>query len=78
MASETKAMIATWIFGLCMLAGNPGLLEQGWMHVKILGVVLMSGERTVWPGTRMKRRTSFANSVFIPRVFMAWVRGAGG
>lgn len=51
------AMIATWIFGLCMLAGNPGLLEQGWMHVKILGVVLMSGAHGAFSAWRRR----FAN-----------------
>ena len=38
------AMIATWIFGLSLLYANPGLLQgQGWMHAKLLLVVLMSG-----------------------------------
>lgn len=36
------AMIATWVFGLTMLHANPALLSQGWMHVKLLCVVLMS------------------------------------
>ncbi len=37
------AMIAVWVFGLLMLWANPALMEQGWMHGKILFVVLMSG-----------------------------------
>ena len=37
------AMIAAWVFGLLMLYANPGLLEGGWMHVKITAVLLMSG-----------------------------------
>ncbi|MCB1721729.1 MAG: protoporphyrinogen oxidase HemJ [Alphaproteobacteria bacterium] len=38
------AMIASWLFGLLMLYANPGMLEgQGWMHAKLLFVVLMSG-----------------------------------
>lgn len=36
------AMIAAWVFGLTMLAGNPSLLESGWMHVKLTGVILMT------------------------------------
>lgn len=36
------AMIATWIFGLSMMAANPGLMQHGWIHVKLMGVVLMS------------------------------------
>jgi putative membrane protein len=37
------AMIAAWVFGGLMLHGNPGLLHQPWMHVKLLCVVLMTG-----------------------------------
>ena len=37
-------MGAAWILGLSMLYANPAMLEgQGWMHVKLLFVVLMSG-----------------------------------
>ena len=37
------SMVAAWIFGLLMLYANPGLLEgQGWMHAKLLLVVMMS------------------------------------
>lgn len=36
------AMALAWIFGLLMLWGNPGLLEQGWIHVKLSAVVLMT------------------------------------
>lgn len=40
----TPAMIVSWVFGLSMLAANPGMMSgQGWMHVKLLLVVLMSG-----------------------------------
>lgn len=39
----SPAMGATWVFGLLMLYGNPTLLEQPWMHTKLLMVVLMSG-----------------------------------
>ena len=37
------AMAATWVFGLLMLWANPDLLQQGWMHAKMLLVVVMSG-----------------------------------
>ncbi len=37
------AMILSWIFGLLMLYANPALLSAGgWMHAKLLLVVLMS------------------------------------
>ncbi len=37
------ASIATWVFGLLMLYAYPLLLEGGWMHAKLLCVVLMTG-----------------------------------
>ena len=38
------AMIASWIFGLSMLYANPGMLEgAGWMHAKLLFVLILSG-----------------------------------
>ncbi len=37
------AMIATWLFGILMLVGNPALLEQGWFHVKLLMLFGLTG-----------------------------------
>lgn len=38
------AMMVAWIFGVAMLYANPGIVEgQGWMHAKLLLVLLMSG-----------------------------------
>ncbi len=42
------AMIAAWLFGLAMLAGNPALLENGWMHVKLACVIGMTGLHHVY------------------------------
>ena len=36
------AMAATWVFGLLALWAQPAWLMQGWMHVKLLAVVLLS------------------------------------
>lgn len=36
------AMGATWLFGLLMIAVNPALLSEGWFHVKLTLVILMS------------------------------------
>ena len=36
------AMIAVWIFGCLMFWANPGLFGEGWMHVKLLGIVVMT------------------------------------
>ncbi|MCA8933610.1 MAG: protoporphyrinogen oxidase HemJ [Rhodospirillaceae bacterium] len=37
------AMIATWLFGILMLVAQPDWLHDGWLHVKLLAVVLLSG-----------------------------------
>lgn len=36
------AMILAWVFGLLMLWLNPSLLQEGWMHVKLTGIILMT------------------------------------
>jgi len=33
----------TWVFGLALLYVLPGLLESGWMQIKLLLVVLLTG-----------------------------------
>ncbi len=42
-AIMTPAMIASFIFGLWMLALNPGLFSEPWFHVKLTAVLLMAG-----------------------------------
>lgn len=38
------AMIVSWILGLTMLYANPGMMEgQGWMHLKLTLVIVLSG-----------------------------------
>ncbi len=37
------AMIATWLFGLLLLAAQPELLRFGWMHTKLLLVAVLTG-----------------------------------
>lgn len=39
----TPAMIATWAFGLAMLALTPGLLREPWLHAKLVLVLGLSG-----------------------------------
>lgn len=36
------AMIAAWVLGLLMLWANPELMRQGWMHMKLTAVVLLT------------------------------------
>lgn len=52
----TPAMIVAWGLGLTMLWVNPGILAgQGWMHGKLLLVVMMSGAH----GMQSKWRREF-------------------
>lgn len=37
------ASIAAWLFGGAMLWANPAMMSEGWMHVKLTGVILMTG-----------------------------------
>lgn len=36
------AMSFTWIFGLLLLWANPSLMQEGWIHVKLTAVLLLS------------------------------------
>lgn len=37
------AMIGTWVFALALLVGNPAYLHFGWLHLKILLALVLSG-----------------------------------
>ena len=39
----TPAMIATWVFGVLLVVAQPDWMKDGWMHTKLLLVVLLSG-----------------------------------
>jgi putative membrane protein len=56
-AIMTPAMIASFIFGLWMLALYPGLLSEPWFHVKLAAVLLMAGVH----GKFSKMRRLFEN-----------------
>jgi len=43
-AIMTPAMLATWLFGLALLAASPAVdWGSGWLHLKLFLVVVMSG-----------------------------------
>lgn len=37
------ALIATWVFGLWLIAQAPDYIREGWMHAKLLFVILLTG-----------------------------------
>lgn len=55
------AMLATWLFGGVMLWVNfDGLMAQGWIHVKLLLVVLLTGAHHM-QGAWLKKFAADAN-----------------
>ncbi len=39
----TPALVAVWLLGIAMVVLQPGLLQQGWLHAKILLVLIITG-----------------------------------
>lgn len=55
------AMIGTWLFALALLVANPAYLHSGgWLHVKILLAVILSGYYG-WLKTRLRRFAAGTN-----------------
>lgn len=66
----TPAMIASFAFGIWMLALAPGLLYEPWMHVKILCVLLMAGCHGAF--SKMRRRLENDEQPKTPRAYKIW------
>ncbi len=39
----TPAMLVTWVLGVTLLAANPDVASQGWIHLKIVLVFMLTG-----------------------------------
>jgi protoporphyrinogen IX oxidase len=50
----TPAFIAAWTFGVLMIASNPAIMKEGWIHVKLSCVVLLTGAHHVM-GAHVKK-----------------------
>ena len=49
------AMILAWILGLSLIVMQwPGIMQQGWLHIKLLFVVLLTGYHMYAAGVRKK------------------------
>ena len=74
----TPAMLITWILGIMLLAANPDIASNGWIHFKILLVFLLTGFHGACAGwmkkfardenTKSQKFFRIANEV--PTVFM--------
>lgn len=69
-AIMTPAMIASFGFGIWMLALVPALLLEPWMHVKILCVLLMAGCHGVF--SKMRRLLENDVPPRTPRSYKVW------
>lgn len=48
----TPAMLATWVFGITLLVMQPSWLNDGWLHVKLVLVLGMTGLHGYYAKTR--------------------------
>lgn len=85
----TPAMVLTLVFGLSMLAVNPILLEQPWMHIKLtfVGVLLLYHFQcqrlmfrlakgiTSWTSKQLRLFNELATLVLVSVVFLAVTKG---
>ena len=64
------AMVLTFVFGIIMIVMNMSLMQQGWMHIKLLLVVLLAG----YTGFLGKTRRRYANDdVFLTSKQCRWL-----
>lgn len=69
-AIMTPAMIASFIFGLWMLALNPGLFSEPWFHVKLAAVLLMAGVHGKF--SKMRRLLENDEKPLSSKVYRIW------
>ena len=61
----TPSMIAVWVLGIGLLAVNPELLKAGWLQVKIVLVILMTGLHGFFVG--LGRKVDTGSITMTPR-----------
>ena len=69
-AIMTPAMIASFIFGLWMLALNTELLSEPWFHVKFAAVFLMAGVHGKF--SKMRRLLENDEKPLSTKVYRIW------
>ena len=55
------AMVATFVFGIAMIVMNPALMKEGWLHGKLLLVILLAG----YTGFIGRTRRQYANDEIV-------------
>jgi len=69
-AIMTPAMIASFIFGLWMLALNPSLFSEPWFHVKLAAVLLMAGVHGKF--SKMRRLLEIDEKPLSSKAYRIW------
>ena len=69
-AIMNPAMIATWVFGIWMLALSPGWLSEGWLHVKLVLIVALTAVHHVF--SRWRKAFERDQNKQSTRVFPIW------
>lgn len=64
------AMIVSWLLGLVMLAINPGMLDFGWMHLKLTAIVAMTVIHHVYG--RWRKKLAAGTDGHSPRFYKWW------
>lgn len=61
----TPSMIAVWVLGIALLALNPDLMSAGWLQVKVVLVLLMTGLHGFFVG--LGRKVDNGNLTMTPK-----------
>ena len=69
-AIMTPAMIASFVFSLWMLALNPELFSEPWLHVKLAAVFLMAGVHGKF--SKMRRLVENNEEPFSSKAYRMW------
>jgi putative membrane protein len=64
------AMGATWFFGLLLIALNSALLSAGWLHAKLLFVVVLTGMHHVFD--KWRKRFKEDKNEYSAKFFKVW------
>ena len=69
-AIMTPAMIATFLFGLLMIAANPSIMQGGWIHAKLLLVLLMAGVHGIY--SKWRKDFERDENTRSPKFYKVW------
>ena len=64
------SIIATWLFGFLMIMGNVELLSYEWMHVKLTGIVAMTGLHGFF--TRCQKNFEHNKNKYSEKFYRIW------